>query len=188
MPPLVGSTTTSVLFVDPHDKHCSTLQDMQQHDVINALKLLASASIAADIQPHIVSEVPVLQFEEWPCNADAAVAYHLHWLRDTGPIWSASGLANALSAEQKPNLLLCGFWLETKVSFLALNALSAGYDVYLALDASPSCIPRTREAAFARLQQSGVVPTTTHQILAEWFEESTKPGLRAILHALLTPT
>jgi nicotinamidase-related amidase len=187
MAPLLSSSDTAILFVDPRRQHFTTLQNSTQQPFADALELLVSAASMANIAPYFVTDPAETDPNDWFAKPGAAAGHHIHVFSNSGPTWSDSGLALALAAENKPNLVICGFWLETKVSFLALYALSAGFDVFLVSDATPSRARHARQAAQTRLVQSGVVPTTTHQLLAEWAEQSADPALRANLFALPRP-
>lgn len=82
--------------------------------------------------------------------------------------WRGSKLATALFESGRRQLLICGYWLEEGVSLLALHALQAGFDVYVAIDASPALSPGDLPTLQLRLVQHNVVVTTSTQILREW--------------------
>jgi nicotinamidase-related amidase len=108
----------------------------------------------------------------------------VHALGTEGASWSRSGLDKALPAQRRSSLILAGFWLETTVTFLALPALAAGFEVVLLMDASPAWGDTAACPAADRLLQAGAVSVTTHQLMAEWMEAS-DPVVRAALSPLL---
>jgi hypothetical protein len=71
------------------------------------------------------------------------------------------------------------------VTFLALPALAAGFEVFVLTDASPACAEAAARPAADRLLQAGAVPITAHQLVAEWVEAS-DPEIRAALSPLLS--
>jgi nicotinamidase-related amidase len=116
---------------------------------------------------------------------DDAAAPRIHDLGDRGPAWSHPGLADALAAEGRTCLILCGFWLETAVTFVALPALAGGFDVFVLMDAAPARGSDAHSPAVHRLVQAGAVPTTTQQLVTEWIEASSDTGQRAALTRLI---
>lgn len=84
--------------------------------------------------------------------------------------------------------MVSGFWLETTVTFLVLPALACGFDVFLALDATPARSEDARGPAKDRLIQSGAVPTTAEQLVSEWMEASTDLDQRSALASMMSPT
>lgn len=78
------------------------------------------------------------------------------------------------------NVLLAG--IETHVCVLqtALDLLSAGFNVQIAVDAVGSRFEIDRQTALRRLENSGVVPSTTEMALFEWCETSAAAEFREI--------
>lgn len=184
MTPLLNSLESCALFVDPRKQHLEWLPAPSQHRLNLVFRLLSDAISAASVPCHVVVAEPNRHHQEL-LFTPVAHDHHVHVTPAAGTMWSSSGLATALAAKSRPNLAICGFWLETHVSFLALSAVSAGFDVFLLTDATPPRVETTHEAAIARLVQAGVVPTSSSQLFAEWREQSSDPTLRAGLTALL---
>jgi nicotinamidase-related amidase len=82
--------------------------------------------------------------------------------------------------------VLAGFWLETRVTFMALPALAAGFEVFVIVDATAARNADARCAAIHRLLHAGAVLTTTHQLIGEWTETSSDPDQRSALSLLLS--
>lgn len=83
------------------------------------------------------------------------------------------------------SLFIAGAYLEDQISICALNALAAGYDVYLLNDVT---IPRDtvhRETFIARLTQAGVVLSTVQQMLYQWLAVETNQDRKHALRELL---
>lgn len=124
---------------------------------------------------------------EWiarPCDLSQPRIYVVD---SAGSLWASSGIGSALAQEGRACLILCGFWLEGSVTFAALNALADGFDVFVLLDASPTCDKYSEHPAVGRLLQAGVVPLTTTQMVREWAEAAIDEERRALLLKLLTP-
>jgi nicotinamidase-related amidase len=183
MAPLLSALESCLLVVDPRSQHLDPLSTASQARLRMHFQLLGNGASAATVPRHYVLEGHDIDPQRLLLTLDPSDG--VHTMRSEGPMWSSSGLALALAASNRPNLIICGFWLETRVSFLALCALSAGFDVYLVADAAPSRVERTRDSSITRLVQAGVIPTSSHQLLAEWGEQSPDPVLRAALVGLL---
>ena len=65
-------------------------------------------------------------------------------------------------------LLVGGSYLETAITFVSLEALFQGFDVYLLGDLITVSTPKYERLHWQRLCQAGVVPTTLSQIIEEW--------------------
>ncbi|RTL71433.1 MAG: isochorismatase family protein [Hyphomicrobiales bacterium] len=185
MTTLLNPSDCCVLFVDPQDQHFGQLVSTISEPLVSLFRRLSDAISVANVPSHLVMASQGQISQHQLLNSCASSRPTVHVERDIGPTWSSSGVATALVASNRTSLVICGFWLETKVSFLALSALSAGFDVYLLADATPSRVPATRETSIARLLQAGVVPTTLPQLLAEWVEQSSDLALRASLGVLI---
>ena len=98
--------------------------------------------------------------------------------------WQDPLFTESVAREDKPVLVLAGFWLEHQVLATALHALANCYDVYILLDATPA---RERDAARLsqdRLIQAGATPVVTSQVIHEWSAESNDASRRAALSDL----
>lgn len=78
-----------------------------------------------------------------------------------------AGLVEALSASGRKVLILAGVASEIVVQRTALDALAAGYEVMVAVDACGGISARTEEAAFARIGAAGGVTTSVITFGAE---------------------
>jgi hypothetical protein len=81
-------------------------------------------------------------------------------------------------------LILGGFWLETTVTFLALQAVADGFEVFVPMDAALASSEASARPATDRLLQAGVVPITTRQLIAEWLEADPDSTGRSALLSL----
>jgi len=81
--------------------------------------------------------------------------------------FSDEGLIEGLRAAGRPVLILAGVASEIVVQRTALDALAAGYDVQVAVDACGGLDPRTEDAAWRRIIASGGVTTSVTTFAAE---------------------
>ncbi|MGW5355932.1 isochorismatase family protein, partial [Streptomyces sp. NPDC004031] len=74
----------------------------------------------------------------------------------TGPCaWDDGPTRRAVAAHRRPHLALCGVTSEMVVLHTALDALGAGYEVTVLLDACGGLSDRTEQAAFRQVEAAG---------------------------------
>lgn len=81
--------------------------------------------------------------------------------------WDNEEFVAAVKATGRKKLLVAGVSTEVCVAFLALSAISAGYDVYAVIDSSGTWSKLVQEIAVQRMTQAGVVPITWVAVGAE---------------------
>jgi nicotinamidase-related amidase len=182
MTPLLRPADCCVLLVDPRARYIDHLDAARQAELARCLKLVGDAARACAVPVHLAFVGGVPEPHDWTSPLSSVPPTHA--LGTEGASWSRSGLDKALPAQRRSSLILAGFWLETTVTFLALPALAAGFEVFVAMDASPAWEDTAARPAADRLLQAGAVPLTTHQLMAEWMEVS-DPVVRATLSPLL---
>jgi nicotinamidase-related amidase len=82
--------------------------------------------------------------------------------------WEDAVLVAAVEQTGRKKLVLAGLWTEVCVVFPALQALAAGYEVYVVEDACGGTSAAAHTAAMQRLIQAGAVPVTWLQVLLEF--------------------
>lgn len=70
--------------------------------------------------------------------------------------WDNEDFLNAVKATGKKQLIIAGVVTEVCVTFPALSAIEAGYQVFVVTDASGTFNEITRHTAWLRMQQAGV--------------------------------
>jgi len=81
--------------------------------------------------------------------------------------FSDQGLVDGLRASGRTVLILAGVASEIVVQRTALDALAAGYEVQVAVDACGGIDPRTEDAAWRRIVAAGGVTTSVTTFAAE---------------------
>ena len=76
--------------------------------------------------------------------------------------WDNEEFLAAVKATGRKQLLIAGVVTDVCVTFPALSAIEAGYEVFVVTDASGTFTPEVRDAAWARMSQAGVQ-------LVNWF-------------------
>jgi hypothetical protein len=77
-------------------------------------------------------------------------------------------LAEENKTTHRTRLLVAGSHLETAITFVTLEALVQGFDVYVLADLILIANRTYERLYWDRLIQAGAVPTTLSQIIAEW--------------------
>jgi Isochorismatase family len=105
--------------------------------------------------------------------------------RHTVSGWREPPFVRAVRATGRRNLVLAGISTDMCVSLLAMDALAAGYSIYLVVDASSSQSAEMHRAGVDRLVQAGVIPMTwvslSAELLGDW--QSPKAPQMAALYA-----
>jgi hypothetical protein len=183
--PLLQPAGCCVLLVDPRARHLSRLDATRQADLARCLRLVIDATLAGAVPVRLAFAGSVPEPDDWVLPLSSLPPTHMHALGTEGASWSRSGLDNALATQHRASLILAGFWLETTLTFLALPALAAGFEVFVLMDASPASAVAAARPAADRLLHAGAVPITARQLIAEWMEAS-DPEIRAALSPLLS--
>ncbi|MBH1967502.1 MAG: hydrolase [Pseudomonadales bacterium] len=94
--------------------------------------------------------------------------------------WEDVGFRQAVEATGRRKLVMAGLWTEACVLFPALDALAAGYEVYVPIDAIGGTSVLAHEAALRRIEQAGGKLISTVQLFCElqrdWSRSETVPG------------
>ena len=99
--------------------------------------------------------------------------------------WENEPTRAAVEETGRKKLILAGLWTEICVVYPALNAVGAGYDVYVVTDACGGVSAETHEMALRRMANAGVAMTTWISLACElqrsWDRTETVPGLTQII-------
>ncbi|QUY49690.1 hydrolase [Serratia plymuthica] len=99
--------------------------------------------------------------------------------------WEDAAFIKAIEATDRKKLVVSALWTETGLTFPALMALEAGYEVYLVTDASGGASNEAYERAIAPLIQAGAAPVTWQQVLLEyqrnWASKETYDAVMALM-------
>jgi nicotinamidase-related amidase len=106
--------------------------------------------------------------------------------RTTMNSWEDPEFRAAVEASGRRKLILAGLWTEVCVAFPALDALRAGYEVYVVADAIGGVSHVAHEAAMQRMLQAGARPITVLGLACELQRDWGRAGadrLRGIMRA-----
>jgi nicotinamidase-related amidase len=80
----------------------------------------------------------------------------------------------------RKKLVMAALWTEVCLTFPTIQAIEAGYEVYIVVDASGGTSQVAHDMAVQRMIQAGAVPVTWQQVLLEyqgdWARKETYSG------------
>ncbi|MFE3452014.1 isochorismatase family protein [Nonomuraea sp. NPDC059194] len=95
--------------------------------------------------------------------------------RSTVNAWNDDRVRNAVEATGRTKLIIAGVSLEVCAAFPAISATAAGYDAYVAVDASGTFSATKRETGLLRLQQAGVIVSDYASLAVEMLADNAHP-------------
>ena len=96
--------------------------------------------------------------------------------RTTMNSWEDPDFRAAVERTGRRKLILAGLWTEVCVAFPALDALRAGYEVYVVADAIGGVSAVAHDSAMQRMTQAGAVPITVLGLACELQRDWGRPG------------
>jgi nicotinamidase-related amidase len=82
--------------------------------------------------------------------------------------WDDQRVVQAIEKTGRKKLLIAALWTEVCLTMPALEAMAAGYDVYIVTDASGGTSVEAHDMAVQRMVQAGAIPVTWQQVMLEW--------------------
>ncbi|WP_412556025.1 hydrolase [Serratia ureilytica] len=99
--------------------------------------------------------------------------------------WEDAAFVKAVEATGRKKLVISTLWTEVCLTFPALMALEAGYEVYVVTDTSGGTSVDAHERSIERMVQAGAVPVTWQQVLLEyqrdWARKDTYDAVMALV-------
>lgn len=82
--------------------------------------------------------------------------------------WEDNNYVAAIERTGRKKIVMAGLWTEVCVCFPAIQAMEAGYEVYVVADACGDVNQIAHDMAMQRIIQAGAVPVTWLQVLLEF--------------------
>ncbi|WP_375739892.1 hydrolase [Pseudomonas boanensis] len=99
--------------------------------------------------------------------------------------WEDKQFVAAVEATGRKKLVMAALWTEVCLTFPALEALEAGYEVYIVTDASGGTTKEAHDMSVQRMIQAGAIPVTWQQVLLEyqrdWAKKETYDAVIALV-------
>ncbi len=140
-----------------------------------------------------IFELPVLATEQYPQGIGPTVepvAELLAGLRaqvvekNTFSVCGAPAVREALTAIDRPEVIVCGIEAHVCVLQTALDLVSLGYRVYVCADAVGAQHRLDYQWSLSRMQQAGAVVTTAEAALFELAGECRTPRFKRLLECI----
>lgn len=174
-PELLSRRDCALLVVDVQDKLVRLVPDFARL-VWNVRRLIDGAKLLG---------VPVLATEQYPQGLGPTIAELAERLHDrpAKQAFSCAGceaVMQALRDLDRPQVLVVGIEAHVCVLQTALDLISQGFRVYVAVDAVGSRHALDQQTALRRLQACGASLVTTEMALFEWCQTAAAAEFKAI--------
>ncbi|MER5930163.1 isochorismatase family protein [Streptomyces sp. NPDC002054] len=107
--------------------------------------------------------------------------------RSTVNAWHDGRVREAIEATGRQKLIFAGVSLEVCAALPAISATAAGFDAYVAVDASGTFSQTKREAGLLRMQQAGIIVSDYATLMVEALADNASPESGAVYAALDMP-
>ncbi|HBR3386907.1 TPA: hydrolase, partial [Klebsiella pneumoniae] len=160
---LLDPTNSALIFIDHQPQMSFGVANIDRQTLKNNTVALAKAGKIFNV-PVIYTSVETKSFSGyiWP----ELLAVH----PDVKPIertsmnsWEDDAFVAAVKATGRKKLVISALWTEVCLTFPALMALEAGYEVYVVTDTSGGTSVDAHERSIDRMVQAGAVPVTWQQ-------------------------
>lgn len=165
---LLNPKNSALILIDFQPQMTFGVANIDRQTLFNNVMLLAKAAKIFNV-PTVLTTVETTSFSGnfWPQVLDI--------FPDQEPVerssmnsWEDARLVEAVAATGRKKLIMAALWTEVCLTFPALEALQAGYEVYAVEDASGGTSVAAHNAAMRRIEQAGAVPVTALQVLLEY--------------------
>jgi nicotinamidase-related amidase len=165
---LLNPQNCAVIFIDFQPQMTFGVASIDRQTLFNNVMLLARAAKVFNV-PTILTTVETKSFSGnmWPQLLDVFPGQE-PLERSSMNSWEDEGFVAAVKATGRKKLVMAALWTEVCLTFPALHALGAGYEVYGVEDASGGTSITAHNAAMRRIEQAGAVAVTAQQVLLEF--------------------
>ena len=179
---LLTPENCALLLIDYQPPQLNTVRSMDARELVaNAVSLAETAQLFG--VPMVLSTVgvkPGLNPDTTPALKEAAAG--ATWIDRTSiNAWEDSDFVKAVNATGRKKLIMGALWTEVCLAFPALDALRAGFEVYVPYDAVGGTSVVAHESGLARVVQAGARPVCWISVLTElqrdWNRERTTAGM-----------
>jgi nicotinamidase-related amidase len=164
---LLTPDNCSLIMIDFQPQMAFAVKSIDGQTLINNAVGLAKSAKVFDI-PTILTTVAERNFSGPMFSQISAIFPAQHTIdRTTMNCWEDKRVVDAFKKTERNKLVLAGLWTEVCIVLPAIQALEAGYEVYVIADACGGTSYTAHDMAMLRLIQAGAVPMTWLQFLLE---------------------
>lgn len=165
---LLDPKNSALIFIDHQPQMAFGVANIDRQQLKNNVVALAKAGKIFNV-PTIFTSVESESFSGYIWPELLAVHPELTPIERTSMnSWEDAGFVKAVEATGRKKLVISALWTEVCLTFPALMALEAGYEVYVVTDTSGGTSVDAHERAIDRMVQAGAIPVTWQQVLLEY--------------------
>jgi len=153
------------------------IEDIDQVNLINNTRFLAETAAKLDI-----SSVLTASNEDGPTgplipDLQELIPNAKYVSRNNLNAWHDHNFVKAIEATGRKKLIMAGISTDVCLTFPAIAAVAAGYDVFAVIDASGTWSLLAQQTAISRMSQAIIVCVNTVAVIAELLADWTAPGI-----------
>ncbi|MGO4743744.1 hydrolase [Serratia quinivorans] len=165
---LLDKNNSALIFIDHQPQMAFGVANIDRQQLKNNVVGLAKAGKIFNV-PTLFTSVETESFSGyiWP----ELLAVHPEMTpieRTSMNSWEDAAFVKAVEATGRKKLVISALWTEVCLTFPALMALEAGYEVYVVTDTSGGTSVDAHERSIDRMVQAGAIPVTWQQVLLEY--------------------
>jgi nicotinamidase-related amidase len=165
-----------VAFIDYQREQYAGVASMPHDELVANVRLLGQVVTAFEV-PVVLSTVYVRHGMSGTNDELRAALPGVPEIdRTTMNSWEDPDFRAAIERTGRRKLVIAGLWTEVCVAFPTLDALRAGYEVYVVADAIGGVSATAHEAAMRRMSQAGAVPISVLGFACELQRDWGRPG------------
>lgn len=176
---VIASTDAVWMLVDVQTRLCTAMPEAQMTAVIRNIQRLIQGAQLLNIPLWVTEQYPAKLGETLPELQSLLPEYTPCCAKLAFSAWHEPALQES-SVSVAPQVVLFGLEAHICVLQTALDALTAGKQVFVVEDAIISRTEANRQNAIARLRDAGCIITNTESMLFEPMQGATHPQFKAV--------
>nr|WHS71890.1 hydrolase [Serratia marcescens] len=165
---LLDKDNSALIFIDHQPQMAFGVANIDRQQLKNNVVGLAKAGKIFNV-PTLFTSVETESFSGYIWPELLAVHPEITPIERTSMnSWEDAAFVKAVEATGRKKLVISALWTEVCLTFPALMALEAGYEVYVVTDTSGGTSVDAHERSIDRMVQAGAVPVTWQQVLLEY--------------------
>ena len=182
---LLTPKNCTFLIIDYQPVQVNSIASMERQLLVSNIVRASKAAVLYGL-PIVHSTVNVKSgVNKPPIKAVRTVLEHVStYDRTSINAWEDVEFRKAVEATGRKKLVMTALWTEACLAFPALDALRAGYEVYVVADAVGGTSITAHEMALRRVEQAGAKMISVTQLFCElqrdWSRKETVPGFMTL--------
>lgn len=182
---LLDKDNSALIFIDHQPQMAFGVANIDRQQLKNNVVGLAKAGKIFNV-PTLFTSVETESFSGYIWPELLAVHPEITPIERTSMnSWEDAAFVKAVEATGRKKLVISALWTEVCLTFPALMALEADYEVYVVTDTSGGTSVDAHERSIDRMVQAGAIPVTWQQVLLEyqrdWARKETYDAVMALV-------